>query len=77
MDGWHPAENDVKNPQDEWKWTKKSSTISFKNPKKDVTLYLDYDARPDLFPAPQQVTLKIGETRSSARSRPTRRPPGW
>ena len=25
------------------------------------TLYLEYDARPDLFPPPQQVTLKIGD----------------
>jgi hypothetical protein len=60
-DGWHPAENDVKNPQNEWKWTKKTATLSFKNPKKDSTLYLQYDARPDLFTPPQQVSLKIGE----------------
>jgi hypothetical protein len=61
-DGWHPAENDVKNPQNEWQWTKKSATLSFKNPRKDATLYLQYDARADLFPAPQQVSLKIGDT---------------
>jgi hypothetical protein len=60
-DGWHPAENDVKNPQSEWKWAKKTATLSFKNPKKDSTLYLQYDARPDLFTPPQQVTLKIGD----------------
>ena len=35
-DGWHPAENDVENPQNEWQWTKKTATLSFKNPKKDV-----------------------------------------
>jgi hypothetical protein len=60
-DGWHPAENDVKNPQSEWKWTKQAATLSFKNPKKDSTLYLQYDARADLFTPPQQVTLKIGD----------------
>ncbi len=60
-DGWHPAENDVKNPQNEWQWTKKTATLSFKNPKKDSTLYLQYDARVDLFTPPQQVTLKVGE----------------
>jgi hypothetical protein len=60
-DGWHPAENDVKNPQNEWQWTKKTATLSFKNPKKDSTLYLQYDARVDLFTPPQQVTLKIGD----------------
>ncbi len=59
-DGWHPAENDVKNPQNEWKWTKKTATLSFKNPKKDSTLYLEYDARGDLFTPPQQVTLTLG-----------------
>jgi hypothetical protein len=59
-EGWHPAENDVKNPQSEWKWTKQAATLSFKSPKKDSTLYLEYDARPDLFTPPQQVTLKLG-----------------
>jgi len=60
-DGWHPAESDPKNAQSEWKWSTKSSPLRFKNPKKDSTLYLEYDARPDLFPSPQQATLKIGD----------------
>ncbi len=60
-DGWHPAENDVKNPQNEWKWTKKTATLSFRNPKKDSTFYLEYDARSDLFTPPQQIVLKIGD----------------
>jgi len=60
-DGWHPAEVDSKNPQFEWTWTKKTATLSFRNPKKDSTLYLEYDARVDLFNPPQQVTLKIGD----------------
>lgn len=60
-DGWHPAEVDAKNPQNEWQWTKKTATISFRNPKKDATLYLEYDARVDLFNPPQQVVLRIGD----------------
>lgn len=60
-DGWHPAENDPKNPQNEWQWSKKAGTVSFKNPKKDSTLYLQYDARADLFDPPQQAVLKIGD----------------
>jgi len=60
-DGWHPTEVDPKNPQNEWQWTKKTATIAFKNPKKDSTLYLQYDARADLFNPPQQVVLKIGD----------------
>ena len=58
-DGWHPAEVDPKNPSNEWQWTNKTATISFRNPRKDATLYLDYDARPDLFTPPQQVTISV------------------
>jgi len=60
-DGWHPTEVDPKNPQNEWQWTKKTATIAFKNPKRDATLYLKYDARVDLFTPPQQVVVKIGD----------------
>jgi hypothetical protein len=59
-DGWHPAEVDAKNPQSEWKWTTKTANLSFRNPKKDSTLYLQYDSRVDLFTPPQQVRLQIG-----------------
>jgi len=60
-DGWHPAEVATDNAASEWQWTKKTATISFKNPKKDSTFYLDFDARTDLFTPPQKVTLKIGD----------------
>jgi len=60
-DGWHPAEVNAQNPSDEWQWTKKAATISFKNPKKDATFYLEYDSRADKFPAPQQVTIRSGD----------------
>jgi hypothetical protein len=60
-DGWHPAEVAGDNAAVEWQWTKQSATISFRNPKKDVTFYLESDARVDSFDAPQQVTLRIGD----------------
>lgn len=60
-DGWHPTEVASDNAASEWQWTKKTATISFKNPKRDATLYLEYDARTDLFNPPQQVTIKIGD----------------
>jgi hypothetical protein len=60
-EGWHPAEVAADNPAAEWQWTKKTATLSFKNPRRDSTFYLEYDARTDLFPTPQQVTLKLGE----------------
>lgn len=59
-DGWHPAEVSADNPASEWQWTRKTATISFRNPKKDATFYLEYDARSDLFTPPQQVTVRAG-----------------
>lgn len=60
-EGWHPAEVAADNPAAEWQWTKKTSTLSFKNPRRDSVFYLEYDARTDLFPVPQQVTVRLGE----------------
>jgi hypothetical protein len=60
-DGWHPTEVASDNAASEWQWTKKTATISFKNPRRDSTLYLEYDARTDLFKPPQQVTIKSGD----------------
>lgn len=57
-DGWHPAEVSADNPTVEWQWTKKLASISFKNPKKDSILYLEFDARIDKFSPPQQVSIR-------------------
>jgi len=59
-EGWHPAEIAADNPGVEWQWTKKVATISFRNPKKDSTFYIEYDARTDKFPTPQQVSVTAG-----------------
>ncbi|MEO6213771.1 MAG: hypothetical protein ABIP65_09120 [Vicinamibacterales bacterium] len=59
-DGWHPQEVDPNNPASEWQWMKKAGTISFRNPKRDATFYLESDTRVDLFNPPQQVTVKLG-----------------
>jgi hypothetical protein len=60
-EGWHQAEVSSEDPTIEWQWTRKSAVTSFPNPRKDCTLYLEYDARTDLFNPPQQVTLRIGD----------------
>ena len=60
-DGWHPAEVSSDDPNTEWNWTKKSATVSFRNPRKDGTIYVEYAARTDRFTPPQQVTLRIGD----------------
>jgi hypothetical protein len=60
-EGWHPAEVSSDDSSTEWQWTKKSATVSFRNPKKDGTVYIEYAARIDKFNPPQQVTLRIGD----------------
>ncbi len=60
-EGWHSVELAGDNPAVEWQWTKKTATISFRNPKKDVTFYVEFDARVDKFSPPQQVTVKSGD----------------
>ena len=60
-DGWHPAEVAADNAASEWQWTKKTATISFKNPKKDPRSIWSGTPGPDLFTPPQQVTITIGD----------------
>lgn len=60
-EGWHPAEVAADNPASEWRWTDKRAVLSFRNPKKDATFYIEYDARVDLFTPPQVVTIKSGD----------------
>jgi hypothetical protein len=59
-DGWHPAETPPDNAAVEWQWSRKDATLSVRNPKKDVTLYLHLD-HPGLFREAQQVTVTLGE----------------
>ena len=60
--GWHPDEFSPDNPSVSWKWMQKTGVLSVRNPRKDVTLFLEYDARPDLFAdGPQQVTIAVGD----------------
>jgi hypothetical protein len=58
-DGWHPAEVAADNPALEWQWTRKESTISFRNPRQNATLYLHYDGQPALFDVPQTVAVQL------------------
>ena len=60
-DGWHHAEVDPHDPTVEWQWSRKAGTITFRNPKRDSTFYLEYATRPEAFNPPQQVTIRIGD----------------
>jgi hypothetical protein len=58
-DGWHEAEAAPENLAVEWRWSKKHGVISFRNPKRDVFVLLHLDGRPDLLPAPQEISVSI------------------
>jgi len=60
--GWHQAEFAPDEPTLTWQWTQKLATVGFRNPKKDVTFYLEFDARSDLFSDKKQmVTISVGD----------------
>jgi len=59
MSGWNGPEFVPNDPSHEWQWTQKAGVITFANPKKDVTLYLESDARTDVFPSPQNVSIIV------------------
>ena len=58
--GWHQAE--VADPASgiEWQWSKKEGVLSFRNPRRDVELFLDVDQPVDAISPPQHVELHIG-----------------
>jgi hypothetical protein len=58
--GWHQVEFAADDPATSWNWMQKSGVLDFKNPHKDVTLYLESDGRPDLFDKPQEATIWSG-----------------
>ncbi|HEX5070914.1 MAG TPA: hypothetical protein VFV78_11930 [Vicinamibacterales bacterium] len=63
LSGWHGPEYSPEDPTVDWQWTQKAAVLTIKNPKRDVTFYLEYDARSDVFGSqPQQVTVSVGET---------------
>jgi hypothetical protein len=59
-DGWHLAEIAADNASNEWHWTKKDATLSFKNPKRNSVFYLDHGGQPKVMTEPQTVTVSIG-----------------
>lgn len=60
-DGWHETEVADDGSQ-EWQWSKKQGTISFKNPKADVILMLELDQPVTAVDPPQRVEIRFGDT---------------
>jgi len=59
-EGWHSPEASPQNPSLERTWTKKEGLVSFKNPKKDVILYLEADTNAKVFTEPATLTVSVG-----------------
>lgn len=55
--GWHGEDGDPRNPANQWRWTQKAAQFTIRNPRTDVTLILESDARTDVFTPPQVVTI--------------------
>jgi hypothetical protein len=58
-EGWHNPESRTNNPGLEVTWTKKDALVSFKNPKKDVVVYLEADTNYKAFDAPPVLTVAV------------------
>jgi hypothetical protein len=58
-EGWHNPETQPDNPNVERTWTKKEALVSFKNPKKDIVIYLRADTSPTFFPVPPVLTVSV------------------
>lgn len=59
-EGWHNPESAPHNPSLERTWTKKDALVSFKNPKKDVVVYLEADTNYKAFEVPPVLTMTVG-----------------
>jgi hypothetical protein len=56
-EGWHDPEPSPSNPTLEMIWTKKEAIVSFKNPKKDIVVYLEGDTNYKAFSVPPELTV--------------------
>jgi hypothetical protein len=58
-EGWHNPESSPQNPSLERTWTKKDAVVSFKNPKKDIVVYLEADTNYKAFDFPPVLTVAV------------------
>lgn len=61
-DGWQPAESSDDPARPEWQWSRRESTLAFRNPKAAVTLYLQLDQPVRPFSEPQRVRVTLDGT---------------
>ena len=58
-DGWHGAERDAGEAGREWRWSKGDARVSFRNPRRDAVLWLEFD-QPVAAVGAQTVELRTG-----------------
>jgi hypothetical protein len=58
-DGWHDTEVGSEGSGLEWQWSRKESTLSFANPKRDVEVFLQVDQPAAAFSVPQRVDIRM------------------
>jgi len=58
--GWHDPEVDPENPATERTWTAQEAVVSFKNPRKDVVVYLEAETCLRCFPRSPTLTVSVG-----------------
>jgi hypothetical protein len=56
-EGWHSPETAPHNPGQERTWTKREAVAQFKNPKKDLIVYLEADTNAKAFTQPAALTV--------------------
>jgi hypothetical protein len=59
-DGWHETEVADEGSGIEWQWSKKSATLAFRNPMRDVIFYFQCDQPVQALGEQQRVELRIG-----------------
>ena len=60
--GWHDVEFADDLSGVEWRWSNKDATLSFRNPERDVLVYLQLDQPSTAFSEPQRVEVQAGST---------------
>jgi hypothetical protein len=59
-EGWHSLES-PKGSGSEWRWSSKSGSLSFANPKRDADLVLELDQPSNVFSVARHVEIRLGE----------------
>jgi hypothetical protein len=60
-DGWHDTEVPDDGSGLEWQWSRGMATLSFRNPRRDVVVFLQVDQPVPVFPEPQRVEIRLGQ----------------